>query len=377
MFYFVFGMMIIILLPSYYYVGLRFLQTLSYYLPSLNVYCYWIVFVVLSNSFVFARVFGRVLPAVTNTILNAFGYLWMAAMLYLFCVFFAIDISSYLIKLTKFSVSIDMIHGVRLIAVFVVIMLFAYGTWNARTPRVSRYDIDIPKTAGEFKQLKIVMISDLHLGKIIGNTRLRDTIKKVNALEPDLVLMPGDIIQDFKCFLDNDMASELQTLTPPMGVFASLGNHEFYGAMTEDAVSLLELGNLKVLQDSYVKVADSFYIVGKNDPAAKRRSDARHLDIDEIMEGIDRSLPVILLSHQPTDLEAAQKAGVDLQLSGHTHGGQLFPANLLTGLLFEEDWGYLRKDSLQLIVTCGLGNWGPDMRIGSKSEIVEILINFR
>ncbi len=94
------------------------------------------------------------------------------------------------------------------------------------------------------------------------------------------------------------------------------------------------------------------------------------------MEGVDTSNPVLLLDHQPQNLDEAEKLGIDLQLSGHTHKGQFFPNNLITNRIFENDWGYLHKESLQVIVSSGFGTWGPPIRIGNKPEIVEILIRF-
>jgi len=262
-----------------------------------------------------------------------------------------------------------------LAAVILVIVTLLYGGWNAQNPRVVNYNLEIPKKAGEIQELQVVMVSDLHLSKVVHNGRLKEMVDKINALNPDLVLMPGDLIQDAQFFVEQNMVETFGELKPKRGTFISLGNHEYYGGEVKETVDSLERAGIHVLRDSYAKVFDSLYIVGRDDPAVGR-SGALRKDLKVILDGVDKSLPIILLNHQPIELNEAQKEGVDLQVSGHTHGGQIFPANLVTSRLFEQDWGYLRKDTLQLIVTSGYGTWGPAMRIGNTPEIVNILITF-
>jgi len=151
-------------------------------------------------------------------------------------------------------------------------------------------------------------------------------------------------------------------------LYAVLGNHEHLGAKQGDAVRQLESLGITVLVDSYRHVDGKFYIVGRDDAYTRRRA------LSAVMEGVDRSQPIILLDHQPTALEEAQRNGVDLMLSGHTHHGQFFPNNLLTQRIFAVDWGYLRQGALQVIVSCGFGTWGPPIRTSGWSEIVEVEI---
>jgi hypothetical protein len=376
MFSFFFNIVTVVFVPLHLYIGYRFWQSFKFYFPSCKSTYYWLVFVLLSSSFIVARVIGTSLPAALNDMVTAFGYLWIVAMLYLFSLLVMLDLYGFISRLIGISPVYSHRHKTKFIAAILVIMVIIYGSWNTRTPRVTRYDITVPKTANELKQLKVLMISDLHLGKNISSTRLTEMIRKIGELEPDIVLIPGDIIQDSEFFKEEKMYLEFQKIKAPLGAYASLGNHEFYGGVVKDTVKLLGQGGVQVLENSCVKVAESFYIVGMNDPAAARRSANKQPGLEEIMAGIDKGLPIILLNHQPVDLETARLAGVDLQLSGHTHRGQVFPANLFTDRLFEEDWGYLKKGTLQLIVSCGIGTWGPDLRIGSKSEIVEIIISF-
>jgi hypothetical protein len=123
-------------------------------------------------------------------------------------------------------------------------------------------------------------------------------------------------------------------------------------------------------------VADSFYVVGRKDRTAYRFGRDGRLPLQEILDkgGVDRNLFLILLDHQPLHLEEAQQAGIDLQLSGHTHAGQLFPLNLINKLVYEKNWGYLKKGATHYYISCGVGTWGPAVRTGSVPEIVEIRV---
>ncbi|HWI54984.1 MAG TPA: metallophosphoesterase, partial [Desulfobacteria bacterium] len=124
-------------------------------------------------------------------------------------------------------------------------------------------------------------------------------------------------------------------------------------------------------------VADSFYIVGRDDKSGSRFTGHKRKNLQDIISAVDRSLPVIVMDHQPTNLGETERAGVDLQVSGHTHRGQLFPNHLITRRIYEVDYGYLRKGNLNVIVSSGYGTWGPPIRVGSVAEIVDINVEFR
>ncbi|WP_245754867.1 metallophosphoesterase [Pelosinus propionicus] len=265
-------------------------------------------------------------------------------------------------------------------AIFMVTTcLIAYGTWNARHPVTINYEITIPKTAGtsSLETLQVVMVSDIHLGEIIDNRRLKRLVNRINQLEPDIVLIPGDIIDNEIDVLPNqNMIETFRKLRPKLGTYAVLGNHEYFDQQTDLAIQYLEQGNIHILRDQWTLVDNSFYVVGRDDLAKMRYTSSSRQDLKTIMEGIDHSLPIILLDHQPKNLQDAVDQGVDLQLSGHTHLGQLFPNSLITRQLYELDWGYLQKESLQVIVSCGFGTWGPPVRIGNSPEIINVTIHF-
>jgi predicted MPP superfamily phosphohydrolase len=205
------------------------------------------------------------------------------------------------------------------------------------------------------------MVSDIHLGNLIDNSRLQDLVSQINTLHPDIILLAGDIIdEDVQPFMSQGMHITFRQLQAPYGVYAVLGNHEYIGGNPEYIVAALTNAGVNVLRDQVVKVADSFYVAGRDDRSVERQLSAgrQRQPLPSLLANLDTGLPLILLDHQPYRLDDSQANGVDLQLSGHTHYGQIFPNNLITGMIYEDDWGYLQKGKFQAIVSCGYGTWG-------------------
>ena len=172
------------------------------------------------------------------------------------------------------------------------------------------------------------------------------------------------------------MSDNFRKLSAPYGVFAVLGNHEYIGGNAEEAINYLGEAGVKVLRDSAQEIAGSFYLLGRDDRSGARFNGVPRQDLKTLMQGVDRSLPNILMDHQPSQLEEPVEQGVDLQLSGHTHAGQLLPIRYITRRIFEDDWGLLRKGDFQIIVSSGYGTWGPPIRLGNTPEVVDIMIKF-
>jgi predicted MPP superfamily phosphohydrolase len=249
------------------------------------------------------------------------------------------------------------------------------GHVNALHPRIRTLNLSIQKAAGDLKRINIVMASDIHLGRNVSSSWLKEVVEKINGLEPDLVLLPGDIMdEDVDAMSDFDMAAVLRGIRARYGVFAATGNHEYYRGLKE-TVSYIRQGNVQVLEDAAVKVGEALYIIGRKDRTAEGFGKGRK-SLRELIENVDRSLPMILMDHQPFHLEEAEQNGVDLQLSGHTHHGQLFPFQWITKAVYEISWGYLRKGVTHYYVSCGLGTWGPPVRTGNAPEIVKIVVTF-
>jgi len=221
----------------------------------------------------------------------------------------------------------------------------------------------------------LVLVSDVHLGTIIRNSRLLKIVDEINRLNPDVVLIPGDLIdEDITPVVEQNMAESLKQIRSKYGVFACTGNHEYFSGV-EQTVSYIQQSNITVLQDSVVKIAGVLYLIGRKDLMVEKFSSGRK-SLKELVKGLDLNLPVILMDHQPFHLEEAEQNGIDLQLSGHTHHGQIFPFNLITKKVYEKSWGYLKKGETHYYISCGVGTWGPPVRIGNTPEIVLITLLF-
>lgn len=365
-----------------YYIGLRGWQGVGSHIPFLNNKIYWVLFWLIALSFVIARFVERFVPESVGDFLNLMGGYWMAAMLYLLIILPIVDVIRLARRRVAFiprgiseSTIIKTYSGILVFLLLIGILV--YGTWNARNIKVAKYDIDVPKKAGNLKQLKIAMMSDLHLGAIVDNSRLTKIVDKVNELQPDIVLIAGDIIDDnIKPFLRQNMGETFKGLKSKYGVYAVTGNHDYYGGDSGELIKILEASGIKVLTDESIKINDSFYVAGREDLAVESYYKRSRKPLEQIMEDTDKTLPIILMDHNPKDLNAPMINGVDLQVSGHTHRGQMFPSRYITQSLYELDWGYLKKDNLNVVVSSGIGTWGPPIRIGNSSELVEINLNF-
>ena len=253
-----------------------------------------------------------------------------------------------------------------------VVFFLAYGTYNAYSPIVRNYDIKIEKGTSTITHLDIAMAADTHFGLLSGKDHAERLVREINALHPDIILLPGDLFDDdIQPFLDQRIDQILSKLQAPYGVYASLGNHDRHDGTMQELIETLENSGINILYDEIVDIQGQFTLIGRKD-----RIDSERLPLSSLMNDVNLSKPTILLDHQPYELDIAQQEGIDLMFSGHTHGGQVFPGNLITGAIYENDWGYLQKEQMHTIVTSGFGFWGPPIRIGTRSEIVMIHIEF-
>ncbi len=360
-----------------YYVGFRFFQSVQNLIEPYSSF-YWAGYAILAISLFVARLGKRFFPGYINDLFSLAGNYWLAAIYYSFLIWAIVDLLHFLIDFISPTRTIKyptFFWGFGILSL--VIILLIYGTWNARHPRIVHYDISIKKTVHGLPKLHAVMVSDIHLGLVIDNDRLWAMVNSINELDPDIVFLAGDTIdEDVKLFLSQKMPEVIGKLRSKYGVYAVLGNHEYIGGNSELAIDYLRKAGVNVLVDEYIKINSQFYVVGRDDRMAGNMTGKHRLELSSVMEGIDHSLPIILLDHQPHNLEEGQRNGVDLQLSGHTHNGQFFPNNLLARHIFEHSWGYLKKGEYQVIVSSGYGTWGPPIRIGNYSEIIDLNISF-
>lgn len=366
-----------------YYIGARLWQYVGREIPFLNNEIYWIIFSLIAVAYIIYMLISSVVPKVVSNILNIVGSYWMAIMFYLILILPVIDLMKIMNKRVAF-ISNDVVatDNIQLIVTVLVIsflfVLMVYGTWSGQSAKVTKYDLDINKIEGNIKSLKVIMISDIHLGGIVDNRRLTTMVNRINELNPDLVLIPGDIIDSkLAPFINENMSDNFKRLKSKHGIYACLGNHDAMGDKVDVVVENFENAGIKVLRDDVISIDNSFYIIGRDDPSLQGSTKVKRKDLSCLTKDLDKSKTLILMDHQPKNLSDTEKHGIDLQVSGHTHKGQLFPASFITNKLFELDYGYLKKNNSKIIVSSGYGTWGPPIRLGSRSEIVEINLKFK
>jgi len=366
-----------------YYIGLRVWQNLFSHIYFLNSKVYWVVFFIIAASYIVTTLIPSFMPTIISTKLNIIGSYWMAIMFYLIIILPIVDLIRVLNRRIVIipkglfgSTSVSLI--VMGVVTTLIIGVMIYGTWSARSVKLTKYNLNINKTSGSLKALKVIMVSDIHLGIMVDNDRLTGMVDEINDLNPDIVLIPGDIIDSsVEPFVKENMADNFKRIKSKYGVFASLGNHDGMGSKVEDVVKSFENAGITVLRDNSVLVDNSFYVIGREDSSLERATKIKRKDLSSLVEDLDKSKPFLLMDHQPGNLSEPEKQGIDLQLSGHTHRGQIFPANIITNGIFEIDYGYLKKNNSQFIVSSGYGTWGPPIRTGSRCEIVEINLKFK
>lgn len=336
---------------------------------------FWIVFSVFAYGYLAAMLLRRFLPYGLYKGLKLVGAYGMGAFYYSVILLPLADLAVLLLRaLGVPGKSSVIITGCTVIVLLAALVL--RGSSNAWGTVVRRYEVTVRKAAGDRKALRIMAASDLHLGTTVGKKHLARLLAKAEELKPDLILLPGDVLDDsIEPFVRENMAEVLGRLRAPLGVYACLGNHEYIGGHIQDYVKRMQDIGIEVLIDRVVQV-EGFYLAGRKDKAVERFTEAGRLTHKELLLEADTACPVILLDHQPTQFAEAMEAGVDLVLCGHTHRGQMAPNHFITRRLFEKDWGYLRKGTLHAIVSSGFGFWGPPVRIGSRSEVLDIHVTF-
>ncbi|MEM6730707.1 MAG: metallophosphoesterase [Myxococcota bacterium] len=244
-------------------------------------------------------------------------------------------------------------------------------------PGVKRVSVHLDKLPTPLKGLRIVQLSDIHVGPTIGREFLEGVVDKVNALEPDVVVITGDLVDGSVREL-GDSVAPLKDLRARHGVFFSTGNHEYYSGVTPWMKFLPSL-NVRVLRNERVLLEHEgarCYLAGVDDHTAGGFGVGHGPDYEQALAGIDPNETVILLAHQPKQIEAATRVGVDLVLSGHTHGGQLWPFGALVRLAQPYVSGLHQHDErAQIYVSRGTGYWGPPMRLGAPAEITELILD--
>lgn len=363
-----------------YYIFLRGLQAI----PKETIFRnhYIIFFILIALTFWAGRLLENFMLNWFTETLVWIGSFWLAFMLYFFLfavIFDFLRLLNHFFGIFPSFITENYVKAkwISLLSVIgIVIAIVIYGHINFLNPRIHKFEITIPKKDSRLSSLNIAVASDLHLGTIVGKKRLDDFVEKVNSLNADIVLLPGDIFdEDLVPIIKDNLGDDLRLIKSKYGVYAVTGNHEFIGGVN-DAVEYMEDHGITVIRDTAILIDSAFYLVGREDLSIDHFTDNYRKELSEIIRTVNKNLPVILLDHQPHNLHLARENGIDLQLSGHTHHGQLWPLNYITSMIYEISWGYEKIGNTHYYVSSGFAGWGPPVRTGSKTEVVNIIVNF-
>jgi predicted MPP superfamily phosphohydrolase len=365
------------------------LITLAYIIPNIYVFFriwqlfinkgyrfhYTLIYIILASIYPLNNFFSEGDPGFPAQIFSTIGNYILPFYLYLFLFILLFDILLLINLIFKFIsletrkkkvFKVSVLSSIIILSVGVVIV----GAINFNTIRTSEYKIEIPGKTSKLKSLRIAFVADFHLQEGTNIHFVERFAEKITFIKPDILIFGGDVVEGDR--QDENMVSIEKILTginPKYGVFGVLGNHEHYAG--QDKGSFFDQAGIEILSDTIVIIDSSFYLGGRNDSHFRTRK-----SIEKLLSSVKDSLPFILVDHRPTELEQVSKTMVDVQLSGHTHDGQLFPINLITNKIYELSRGYLKKRNTHFFVTSGIQLWGPPVRTIGKSEIMVIDIRF-
>ena len=364
-------MFLLLFIGAHVYLCLRIIQLLPVSSILLNSIAIGAIAVSALSAFVFF-LWAEKMSVAMASFFYTLGVSWLIVLLYLLLAFLLIDvmkIANHFFHFVDKEVVYRLTHSnwKTLLTVFgAITLLLIYANYNFRNIQRVHLTIKTEKWCADTPPLRIVAISDVHLGYTKSVSELRKWIPLINAAKPDIVLIAGDFIDNSIRPLDYfSLDEKLQEINAPLGVFACLGNHEYIPGV-ERSLDFFRRANITVLRDS-VAIFDRFQIIGRDDYSQRHRK-----SIEELTKNLDMSLFTILLDHQPFNLNDAIRGNVDLQFSGHTHHGQVFPITLIVNRMFELAHGYMKRDGTHFYVSSGLGIWGAKFRLGTQSEYVVI-----
>lgn len=334
-------------------------------------------------------------PPMLHRILKNIGNYFLGTFLYIILVIIVVDLARLLLKYV-FHVSwinyrtTFVLTGA--VCTVLIIALSIHGIFNAWQLKTKKYEVTVNKEVKGMDSLKVILIADTHFGYSIGRHHAAQLVKKINAQKPDLVCFAGDIFDnEYEAIqFPEDVKNSLKSIESTYGVYACWGNHDLNEPILAGFTfggndphyddprmeEMLKEAGIHLLNDESVLIDNKFYIVGRKDYSRAKKMENGRKTPAQLTEGLDQSKPILFIDHQPKELQEVADAGADLDLCGHTHDGQMFPGNLTIHLLWENPCGYLQKGSMHNIVTSGVGVWGPNMRVGTDSEICSITVNF-
>ena len=322
-------------------------------------------------------------------ILKTIGFFWLGSFAYTLQMVVLFDLARFTLRHSRWRGALTgnrWFAAIGGLALFCIIAVSLYGIIHARNIKVKEYHISLSAPAAWEEPLKVALVADLHLGYSVGERHVKNLVEKLNRENVDLVCIAGDIFDNEYEAIANprEIAGILKGIKSRYGVYACWGNHDVnekilagFTFRSDEALKedqrfreFLEKAGIRLLEDEWVEIDGLFYLAGRKDPDKAEKEGQKRLSPEALLSDLEKDLPVLVMDHQPDELEELEKAGAAVDLSGHTHNGQVFPANLFMGLRWENPAGIMKKGSMWSCVTSGAGVWGPAMRVGSDSEIM-------
>lgn len=394
-------MIFLFLLPFYLGVSSYMMFRFFYWMKHCNHRFNWlrfkVPFAVVYLFMALSPVIAFLLPkSAVAIVIRRISTYWIGIMLYSLLYVVLFDLLRVIAKHTKLKNTLLFSRGsvisIGSVVVACAVATCLYGIFNARNIKVNEYSVTVNKSCGSDKHLKAVLVADLHMGYAIGIDHITNMVEKINAQDPDIVIIAGDIFDNSYDGMDDPegIKAQLRSIKSKYGVYAVYGNHDIdekilmgftfdWGGKqlhSEKMTNFMKECNIKLINDESVLINDEFYLVGRRDTDKPGTEDGTRAEISELTKDLDKTKPIFVLSHEPDELQKTADAGADIDFSGHTHDGQLFPGNLTIGLFWENPCGMIKKDNMYSIVTSGVGVYGTFMRVGTDAEICSVDIDF-
>jgi predicted MPP superfamily phosphohydrolase len=394
-------MIFLFLLPFYLGVSSYMMFRFFYWMKHCNHRFNWlrfkVPFAVVYLFMALSPVIAFLLPkSAVAIVIRRISTYWIGIMLYSLLYVVLFDLLRLIAKHTKLKNTLLFSHGsvisIGSVVVACAVATCLYGIFNARNIKVNEYSVTVNKSCGSDKHLKAVLVADLHMGYAIGVDHITNMVEKINEQDADIVIIAGDIFDNSYDGMDDPegIKAQLKSIKSKYGVYAVYGNHDIdekilmgftfdWGGKqlnSEKMTNFIKECDIKLINDESVLINDEFYLVGRRDTDKPGTEDGTRAEISELTKDLDKTKPIFVLSHEPDELQKTADAGADIDFSGHTHDGQLFPGNLTIGLFWENPCGMIKKDNMYSIVTSGVGVYGTFMRVGTDAEICSVDIDF-
>lgn len=394
-------MIFLFLLPFYLGVSSYMMFRFFYWMKHCNHRFNWlrfkVPFAVVYLFMALSPVIAFLLPkSAVAIVIRRLSTYWIGIMLYSLLYVVLFDLLRLIAKHTKLKNTLLFSRGsvisIGSVVVACAVATCLYGIFNARNIKVNEYSVTVNKSCGSDKHLKAVLVADLHMGYAIGVDHITNMVEKINQQDADIVIIAGDIFDNSYDGMDDPegIKAQLRSIKSKYGVYAVYGNHDIdekilmgftfdWGGKqlhSEKMTNFMKECNIKLINDESVLINDEFYLVGRRDTDKPGTEDGTRAEITELTKDLDKTKPIFVLSHEPDELQKTADAGADIDFSGHTHDGQLFPGNLTIGLFWENPCGMIKKDNMYSIVTSGVGVYGTFMRVGTDAEICSVDIDF-